>query len=147
MDAVGLARGQRLLLSGEEEQRALGQRLATLLPAGTLLFLEGDLGAGKTTLVQGLLRGLDFAGQVSSPTYALMHEYPTPHGRVLHVDAYRVRHVQELFEMELERLTEESYLSVIEWGELLYDEFPAAPILHLGHLDGQPDIRQIERRR
>ncbi|ULH16892.1 tRNA (adenosine(37)-N6)-threonylcarbamoyltransferase complex ATPase subunit type 1 TsaE [Deinococcus sp. KNUC1210] len=147
MDDAGLALGQRLLLSGEEEQQALGQRLATLLPRGTLLFLEGDLGAGKTTLVQGLLRGLEFDGQVSSPTYALMHDYPTPYGRVLHVDAYRVRHAQELFEMELERLTEEAYLSVIEWGELLYNEFPAAPILHLAHLDGQPGTRQIERRR
>ena len=147
LDSAGLARGQRLLLSGEEAQRDLGQRLATLLPAGTVLFLEGDLGAGKTTLVQGLLRGLGFAGQVNSPTYALMHEYPTPQGRVLHVDAYRVRHPQELFEMELERLSEESYLSVIEWGERLYDDFPDALILSLEHVGGQPGVREIGRRR
>ncbi len=125
----------------------LGERLAALLPAGGLLFLEGELGVGKTTLVQGMLRALGFAGQVGSPTYALIHQYPTPQGSVLHLDAYRVRRAQELYEMDLEALMTSARLSVMEWGELFYDEFPAAPILRLSHLDGQPEARQIERRR
>ena len=144
---LGLEPGQRLILGGEEAQRAWGERLAACLPRGGVLFLEGELGSGKTTLVQGLLRGLAFGGQVSSPTYALIHEYPTPHGLVLHLDAYRVRHAAELYEMDLERHIEHARLSVIEWGALLYDDFPDAPLLHLSHLPDQPDARLLERRR
>ncbi len=119
--------------------------MALLLPPGSLMFLEGELGAGKTTLAQGLAVGLGFAGLVSSPTYALMQEYPTPQGTLLHADAYRTRHAQELYEMDLERLISEARLSVIEWGEAFYEEFPAAILLRLSHVDGQPDTRQLLR--
>jgi len=143
--ALGLPTGVSLLLRGEDEQRELGRRLALLLPPGSLMFLEGELGAGKTTLAQGLAVGLGFAGLVSSPTYALIQEYPTPQGTLLHADAYRTRHVQELYEMDLERLISEARLSLIEWGESFYDEFPAAILLRLSHVDGQPDTRQLLR--
>ncbi|WP_424951469.1 tRNA (adenosine(37)-N6)-threonylcarbamoyltransferase complex ATPase subunit type 1 TsaE [Deinococcus sp.] len=143
--ALGLPVGGSLLLTGEEEQRALGRRLATSLPPGTLLFLEGELGAGKTTFSQGLAAGLGFTGLVSSPTYALMQEYPTPQGLLLHVDAYRVRHPQELYEMDFERLVSEARLSLIEWGEGFYDDFPAVPVLRLEHLEGQPEVRRMLR--
>ena len=145
LTALGLPTGVPLLLRGEEEQRELGRQLALLLPPGSLMFLEGELGVGKTTLAQGLAVGLGFAGLVSSPTYALMQEYPTPQGTLLHADAYRTRHVQELYEMDLELLISEARLSLIEWGEAFYDEFPAAILLRLSHVDGQPDTRQLLR--
>ncbi len=147
LTALGLSTGVPLLLRGEDEQRELGRRLALLLPPGSLVFLEGELGAGKTTLAQGLAVGLGFSGLVSSPTYALMHGYPTPQGTLLHADAYRTRHVQELYEMDLERLISEARLSLIEWGEAFYDDFPAALLLRLSHLDGQPETRQLLRAR
>jgi len=134
-----------LRLHGDDAQRELGQRLAPTLPAGTVLFLEGELGAGKTTLSQGLALGLGFTGLVSSPTYALMQVYPVPHGTLLHVDAYRVRHPQELYEMDLERLIAEARLSLIEWGEAFYDDYPDAPLLRLSHVDGEPDVRELLR--
>ena len=143
--ALGLLTGVPLLLTGEDEQRELGRRLAGLMPPGSLMFLEGELGAGKTTLAQGLAVGLGFAGLVSSPTYALMQEYPTPQGTLLHADAYRTRHVQELYEMDLERRISEARLSLIEWGEAFYDDFPAAILLRLSHVDRQPDTRQLLR--
>ena len=143
--ALGLPTGVPLLLKGEDEQRELGRQLAILLPPGSLVFLEGELGAGKTTLAQGLAAGLSFSGLVSSPTYALMHEYPTPQGTLLHADAYRTRHVQELYEMDLERLISGARLSLIEWGEAFYEDFPAALLLRLSHVDGQPETRQLLR--
>ena len=145
--AVGLHLGVPLLLKGEHEQRELGRRLAPLLPAGAVIFLEGELGAGKTTFSQGLAQGLGFGGLVSSPTYALMQEYPVPGGTLLHVDAYRVRHPQELYEMDLERLAESARLSLIEWGEAFYDDFPAAALLRLEHIEGQPEERRMLRLR
>lgn len=134
-------------LCGVTEQQALGAALALSLPPGAVLFLEGELGAGKTTLTQGLVGALGFAEPVTSPTYALMNVYPTPAGAVLHVDAYRVRDVSELYEMDLDELIGTSRLSVVEWGEGLYADFPQAPILALAHVDAQPDVRRATRRR
>ncbi|MFT2720096.1 tRNA (adenosine(37)-N6)-threonylcarbamoyltransferase complex ATPase subunit type 1 TsaE [Deinococcus sp. A31D244] len=139
--------GSELLLRGLNEQQQFGARLAAALPPGSVLFLEGELGAGKTSLTQGLVAALGFTDTVTSPTYALMNAYPTPAGQVLHVDAYRVRDVNELYEMDLEDLIESSRLSIIEWGESLYADYPAAPILLLEHLDGTTDVRRVTRRR
>nr|WP_221269915.1 tRNA (adenosine(37)-N6)-threonylcarbamoyltransferase complex ATPase subunit type 1 TsaE [Deinococcus budaensis] len=140
-----MAPGETRRLRGPGEQRALGAALAAALPPGALLFLEGELGAGKTTLTQGLVGALGFAGAVTSPTYALMNAYPAPAGRVLHVDAYRVRDVAELYEMDLEDLVAGSRLSIVEWGEGLYADYPAAPVLRLEHLEGEPEVRQVTR--
>ncbi|ACO47355.2 tRNA (adenosine(37)-N6)-threonylcarbamoyltransferase complex ATPase subunit type 1 TsaE [Deinococcus deserti] len=139
--------GEMRDLYGVYEQHALGAALAESLPPGAVLFLEGELGAGKTTLTQGLVGALGFREPVTSPTYALINAYPTPAGQVLHVDAYRVRDVNELYEMDLEDLISTSRLSVIEWGEGLYLDYPQAPILHLAHVDGQPDLRRVTRKR
>ena len=125
--------GASILLESEAEQRTFGAALTGQLPPGTLLFLEGELGAGKTTLTQGLIAALGFEGLISSPTYALMQLYPTPQGTALHLDAYRVRHPHELYEMDLERLIDEARLSVMEWGQLFYEDFPAAWLLRLEH--------------
>jgi tRNA threonylcarbamoyladenosine biosynthesis protein TsaE len=134
-------------LQGPDEQRALGAALVPALSPGAVLFLEGELGAGKTTLTGGLIGALGFDGPVTSPTYALMHAYPTPSGRALHVDAYRVRDVQELYEMDLEALIADSRLSVIEWGEGLYADYPDAPVLRLEHVDGLGEVRRLTRTR
>ncbi|GGI83963.1 tRNA (adenosine(37)-N6)-threonylcarbamoyltransferase complex ATPase subunit type 1 TsaE [Deinococcus wulumuqiensis] len=142
-----LAAGETRLLRGVQEQRALGAALAQALAPGSLLFLEGELGAGKTTLTQGLLAALGFGGHVTSPTYALMQVYPVPAGQVLHVDAYRVRDVSELYEMDLDELVAGSRLSVIEWGERLYGDYPEAPIYLLEHVGGDPELRRVTRRR
>lgn len=144
LPGLPLKPGESRLLHGGEEQRALGAALATL-PGGTVLFLEGELGAGKTTLTGGLVEALGFSGPVTSPTYALMHIYPAPGGQVLHVDAYRVRDPGELYEMDLEALIRESRLTVIEWGEGLYADYPQAPILRLEHLPGKEDVRRVTR--
>ncbi|GGN41709.1 tRNA (adenosine(37)-N6)-threonylcarbamoyltransferase complex ATPase subunit type 1 TsaE [Deinococcus daejeonensis] len=141
-----LSPGESRVLRGLHEQHALGAALAGALPAGSVLFLEGELGAGKTSLTQGLVGAHGFTEPVTSPTYALMNVYPTPGGPVLHVDAYRVRDVQELFEMDLEELVRGSRVSVIEWGEGLYAEYPDAPILRLEH-QPDPETRLVTRLR
>ncbi|MFK7603862.1 tRNA (adenosine(37)-N6)-threonylcarbamoyltransferase complex ATPase subunit type 1 TsaE [Deinococcus sp. SM5_A1] len=137
--------GQSRLLCGPEEQRRFGAALAPALPTAAVLFLEGELGAGKTTLTSGLIGALGFDGPVTSPTYALIHAYPTPAGRALHVDAYRVRGVHELYALDLEDLIAGSRLSVVEWGERLYADYPDAPILRLEHLEGEEDLRRVTR--
>lgn len=145
MTDLPLSPGESRLLLGHAAQRALGAAVAHALPPGSVLFLEGELGAGKTTLTQGLVGAYGFSEGVTSPTYALMHAYPTPAGRVLHVDAYRVRDVAELYEMDLEDLVAGSRLSVVEWGEGLYADYPAAPVLRLEHVEGEAEVRRVTR--
>lgn len=137
--------GEVRLLSGLNEQQALGAAFASTLPVASVLFLGGELGAGKTSFTQGLVGALGFTGSVTSPTYALMHVYPTGRGQVMHVDAYRVRDPNELYEMDLDELIAGSRLSVIEWGEALYADYPDAPILRFAHVDGRPEVREVTR--
>lgn len=137
---------QTCLLRGLAQQQAFGASLAAL-PAGSIVFLEGELGAGKTSLTQGLVAALGFDGLVSSPTYALMNLYPTAAGQVLHVDAYRVRDVAELYEMDLDELIGNSRISVIEWGEALYPDYPEGLILRLEHVEADAEARRLTRLR
>jgi tRNA threonylcarbamoyladenosine biosynthesis protein TsaE len=74
------------------------------------------MGAGKTTLVKFIAEALGFQGEVTSPTYTLIHEYPTPGGLVVHMDAYRMADQEALYHLGLEDYRPEARLVLIEWG-------------------------------
>lgn len=107
----------RLWLAQAEQTAALGARLARGLPDRGSLHLHGDLGAGKTTLVRGLLQALGHAGPVRSPTYTLVEPYRLDGGRQLfHLDLYRLADPEELELLGLRELTAEGFL-LVEWPE------------------------------
>jgi tRNA threonylcarbamoyladenosine biosynthesis protein TsaE len=112
---------------------------ATSLQSGTVLILSGVMGAGKTTFVRGLARGLGATVAVSSPTYTYIHEYPTPKGTLVHIDAYRLEDPNRLFAMGLEEYLETAFVVVIEWGEGLALE--GAQHLHFVVV---PDGRELQ---
>ena len=108
-----------------EQTRRLGIRLGALLRPGDLLCLSGDLGAGKTTLVQGLAQGWGSLDAVSSPTFVLCNEYRRPDGRILfHFDAYRLSNAAEAVELDLDYMLEAGPLAV-EWAERIHSALPA----------------------
>jgi len=105
---------------------------------GNLLVLSGPLGAGKTTFTQQLGVALKSKANISSPTYTLIHEYPTPQGTLVHIDAYRLDSTDALFEFGLDDYLDRARLVVVEWGEGLLEHFPDA--LHI-HLNLEQDTR------
>jgi tRNA threonylcarbamoyladenosine biosynthesis protein TsaE len=101
-----------------EQARSLGERLATILQAGDLVILSGDLGAGKTTFTQGIGAGLGVRGAVTSPTFVISRVHPSVSGgpALVHVDAYRLGGIEELDDLDLDTSLEEA-VTVVEWGE------------------------------
>ena len=112
-----LAAGCRLVLPDESSQEALGAHLADVCTAPMLIFLEGDLGAGKTTLARGFLRGLGHRGAVKSPTYTLIEPYEIDGRKVYHLDLYRVADPAELDYLGLREMLAEEAVLLIEWPE------------------------------
>src|SRR5450631_4093942 len=112
---VGPAR--RVRLRTVEDTRAWGARLGALLRAGDLLVLTGELGAGKTTLAQGIAEGLGVRGPITSPTYVIAREHPSLVGGpdLVHVDAYRLGGLAELDDLDLDASLE-CAVAVVEWG-------------------------------
>jgi tRNA threonylcarbamoyladenosine biosynthesis protein TsaE len=126
--------------------RAYAADLARRLPHGALLLLDGPLGAGKTTLVAALVAALGGPERTSSPTYTLAHEYPTPQGTVVHVDAYRLGDPGHLEALGLEAYLDRARLVVVEWGGPLADAYPEAWRLRLDRPAGDADRRRAELR-
>ena len=114
---VGTTTCGELVTTSAAETEAAGERLARHLRHGDLVLLVGDLGAGKTTLVRGMARGLGSSAEVMSPTFQLVRVYP---GRVqlAHVDLYCLAGLDELADLGLEELLDEGAV-VVEWGERL----------------------------
>ena len=112
--------------ASEEETIALGERLARELPPKQVVLLIGQLGAGKTTLAKGIVKGLGAADpdEVSSPTFTLIHEYGSE-GRVYHIDLYRLDQPREVATLGLEDLFDRQAIVLIEWGERFPQFLPA----------------------
>lgn len=102
------------------QMRDLGRQLAGLLRPGDLILLNGPLGAGKTTLTQGIGAGLGVRGLVTSPTFVISRVHPGPIPLV-HVDAYRLGSALELDDLDLDADTDMS-VTIVEWGEGLAEE-------------------------
>ena len=109
-----------------EQTRRVGIRLGSLLQVGDIICLEGDLGSGKTTLVQGIAQGWGSANKVTSPTYVIVNEYDRPGGNTLfHCDAYRLQPENPLDSaiIDLDRVFSGGVL-VIEWAERMKTSLP-----------------------
>ncbi|MDB5720772.1 MAG: tsaE [Alphaproteobacteria bacterium] len=105
-------------LDGPEATEALGRRIGALLRHGDVVALYGDLGAGKTTLARGILRGLGFEGEVASPTFPIVLPYEQLDVPLWHVDLYRIEDQAEVEELALDEALQDGAL-VIEWPERL----------------------------
>ena len=121
-----------------EQTRRAGMRIGAMLQPGDLICLSGDLGAGKTTLVQGLAQGWGSLDAVSSPTFVLVNVYRRLDGAHLyHLDAYRLRNADDALDLDLDTLLETGAL-VVEWPERIVGALPQACLwVQMRYLDDE----------
>ena len=129
----------------EDELRRFGEELGRGLGAPAVIGLSGDLGSGKTTLVQAVCRGLGARALATSPTYALVHHYAAADGRpVYHVDCYRLRSPDEARDLGFDDMEREQAIVLIEWPERAGAWAPPLDRhLRLAH-DPDPAFRIVE---
>jgi tRNA threonylcarbamoyladenosine biosynthesis protein TsaE len=130
-----------IVTNSPAETEFAGEQLGRGLREGDLLLLEGDLGAGKTTFVRGVARGVGSSAHVASPTFQLVRVYP---GRVqlAHVDLYRLESGADLLDLGLEELLEHGAV-VVEWGDRI--EAAEAALLSIKHLGADRRHLRMER--
>lgn len=107
-----------------EQTKRLGTRLGSLLKVGDVVCLSGDLGAGKTTFVQGIARGWGSLDMVTSPTFVIVNQYRRPEGAILHhMDAYRLMGAEDAYNLDMEEMYHSGAL-VMEWPEQIKEALP-----------------------
>jgi tRNA threonylcarbamoyladenosine biosynthesis protein TsaE len=123
---------QVIQTSTEEETIALGEEIGRQLPRPAVVLLIGKLGAGKTTIAKGIVKGLGAAApeDVTSPTFTLIHEYGEK-SKVYHIDLYRLDRASQVLALGLDELMDRDTVLLVEWGE----RFPA--LWPLGHIEIQ----------
>jgi tRNA threonylcarbamoyladenosine biosynthesis protein TsaE len=119
----------RQWLADEPATLVFAARCSVFLRTGGLVFLEGDLGAGKTTFARGLLRALGFQGAVKSPTYTLMESYQVSGVSIYHCDLYRLADPEELEYLGLRELFDSDTLWMVEWPERGMGWLPAPDLV------------------
>ena len=108
-----------------DETQKLGTAIAELVRPSDLVLLAGELGAGKTTLVQGLGRGLGITEPIISPTFMLARQHEGGRLVLHHLDVYRLEQMHEVFDVGLPELLDEGGVTVIEWGDVIAPALPA----------------------
>jgi tRNA threonylcarbamoyladenosine biosynthesis protein TsaE len=143
---MGAATALAVTSATPEDTRELGVALADVLRERDVVLLTGELGAGKTTLVQGIVSGLGSHDHVQSPTFTLIREYT---GRlvVAHVDVYRLERIQDVVDLGLDEIANGEALLLVEWGDAVQELFaPDRLLITITSIDptGAGDARRIE---
>jgi tRNA threonylcarbamoyladenosine biosynthesis protein TsaE len=128
----------------EAELAAWGATYAARLPWPSWVAISGPLGAGKTTLVRAVARALGVTEPVTSPTYALVHEYRAPRGPVHHLDLYRLDAPTQLAQLGWDDILQSSGIVLVEWPERAAGALPDGHrAITLAHVPARPELRQL----
>lgn len=126
-----------VFLPDTEHTETLGRLLAQLHPAPAVIYLSGELGAGKTTFSRGFIQAYGHRGAVKSPTYTLIEPYELPTGKIFHLDLYRLNDPAEIEFLGLADLLTEGGICLIEWPERASPHLPPADLtISLHHVNG-----------
>lgn len=142
-EAAGTMRVE-LVTPTADDTRAVGAAVADVLRPGDAAALTGDLGAGKTTFVQGVARGLGSDAHVVSPTFTLVREYDA-RLRIHHVDVYRLDRIQEVLDLALDEIAASGGVLLVEWGDAIEGLLPSEHLLVELTVAGDDDRRIVLR--
>ena len=132
------------LAMDEAELRDWGRRFGRAAHAPLLVTLAGELGSGKTTLVQSICEGYGVTGEVTSPTFALVQEYDAPRSTVYHLDLYRLDRPEQLEALAWDEIVDARALVLVEWPDRAGDRLPSGRVtLSLQHLPDDPGRRLL----
>lgn len=113
------------IVQTEKQMYNLGIFIGERLEESNILLLEGDLGAGKTTLTQGIAKGLGISEMITSPTFVLINEYLSGKKKCYHMDLYRVNNIEELYEIGIEDYLGNDNVCIIEWPDTIRPLLPS----------------------
>ena len=133
-----------VLSRSPEQTRDLGARLGRVMRRGDVVALVGPLGAGKTTLVQGIAEGLGFGGRVRSPSFTLVNEYPTPRGNLYHLDLFRLDCARQAEDAGLDEFLPGDGMAVVEWADRAADLLPPEHLEIVLEMGSQEEERQLD---
>lgn len=119
----------KIITKTPQELTYLGNRLAQLVQPGDFFALDGDLGAGKTMLTQGLAQGLEVLEDISSPTFTIIHEYESGKLPLYHMDVYRLKQPEEMYDLGYEEYFYGDGVTIVEWAQIIE---PLLPDAYLG---------------
>jgi tRNA threonylcarbamoyladenosine biosynthesis protein TsaE len=136
-----MGRTLELATTSAEETRAVGRAVGPLLGSGDVVSLTGDLGAGKTTFVQGAAAALEVQAPVLSPTFTLIREYQGAF-RVYHIDVYRLDRLQDVIDLGLDEILDRGGIVFVEWGDVIDSLLPEAYLQIEIQLPGGEDVSQ-----
>lgn len=123
----------KIITKTPQELEYVGKRMAQFVNAGDFLALDGDLGAGKTLFTQGLAQGLNVLEDINSPTFTIIHEYESGKLPLYHMDVYRLKQPEEMYDLGYEEYFYGNGVTVVEWAQiiesLLPDEYLAIEIV------------------
>ena len=125
-----------MLINSEKDMLEYGEKLGAKLKAPVVLELLGDVGAGKTTLVRGIAKGLGIAEEVTSPSFTISKEYQGEKYRLVHYDFYRLGDPGIMSEDLAEAISDDSTITIIEWGNSIQDVLPERhKIIEIKYID------------
>ncbi|KNF09623.1 tRNA threonylcarbamoyladenosine biosynthesis protein TsaE [Gottschalkia purinilytica] len=113
----------KITTSSPEETKNIGYRLGKLLKGGEIICMNGDLGAGKTTLTQSIAEGLEVNDYVTSPTFTIVNEYEGRH-KLYHFDVYRIGEIDEMYDLGYEEYFYSDGVTIIEWSSMIEEILP-----------------------
>lgn len=119
----------KIVTKTPQELSYLGERMAQLVQPGDFIALDGDLGTGKTLLTQGLAQGLHIVEDISSPTFTIIHEYESGRLPLYHMDVYRLKQPEDLYDLGYEEYFYGEGVTVVEWAQIVA---PLLPDAYLG---------------
>ena len=117
------------LTNSPEETERVGAALGKILEPGSILAYRGDLGAGKTLFTQGMAQGLEITEDINSPTFTIIHEYESGRLPLYHMDVYRLKHPDEMYDLGYEEYFYGEGVTVVEWAQIIE---PLLPDEYLG---------------